>query len=154
MRIIRFLLGFLLPVPLFVGFYYFSYFYKAYQGFDHENNIYLPNPQSIETARQHLGTDILFFVAMGFLLMGIPSLIYSLLLERYRMGSRFSPISYAGWGALMGGISGLIAVCLRFLLVEGVGGALVAILVSSFVGGVIPLLLIFVRSGTPDRLKA
>jgi cytochrome c oxidase assembly factor CtaG len=35
-RIIRFLLGALLPVPLFVGIIYFSYFYTSFNGFDHE----------------------------------------------------------------------------------------------------------------------
>ena len=56
-RIIRFILGALLPVPLFVGIYYFSYFYTSYHGFDHESKTYMTSTSDIEMTRHHLKTD-------------------------------------------------------------------------------------------------
>ncbi len=112
-RIIRFILGALLPVPLFVGIYFFSYFYTSYHGFDHESKTYITSTNNIEIARQHLKNDALVFLTIGYFLIGMPSLVYSFLLERHRSNSRFGLRSYVGWGALMGGISGLIAAVSR-----------------------------------------
>ena len=140
-RIVRFLLGALLPVPLFVGIFYFSYFYTSYHGFDHETKTYITGQQNLEISRQHLRTDVAVFIAVGYFLMGIPSLAYSFLLERHRFSSRFGLKSYVGWGALMGGISGLIAACLSFVLTDGVYDSLLVVAISSGVGAFIPLLL-------------
>ena len=147
-RIIRFLFGALLPVPLFVGIYYFSYFYTAYHGFDHESKTYMTSANDIEMTRQHLKTDVVVFLAMGYFLMGLPSLLYSFLLERHRSSSRFRLRSYVGWGVLMGGISGLIATCLQFVLSADAYGSLLVIAISCGLGGVIPLIMALIF---PDR---
>jgi hypothetical protein len=73
-RIIRFILGALLPVPFFVGIYYFPYFHSSYCGFDHESKMYMTSKYDIEMARQHLKTDVAVFLTMGYSLMGLPSL--------------------------------------------------------------------------------
>lgn len=148
-RIVRFILGAILPVPLFVGIYYFSYFYTSYQGFDHESKTYLTSTNDLEIARQHLKTDAVVFLAMGYFLMGIPSLAYSFLLERHRSSSRFRLRSYVGWGALMGGISGLIAAGFHFILTDGAYDSLLVIVISCGIGGLIPLLLTLIRSQRP-----
>jgi len=150
-RIIRFVLGGIMPVPLFVGLFYFSYFYTSYNGFDNETKTYWTNPHDIELTRQHLKTDILIFLGVGYFLMGIPSIAYSFLLERHRTCSRFRLRSYAGWGALMGGISGLIAASFRFVLTDGVYDALLVVAISSSVGGLIPLLLFYVVPERPQQ---
>lgn len=142
-RVLRFLLGVLLPVPLFVAFYYSSYFYRTYHGFDHETNTYLPNQQSIELERQHLVTDFLFFLMGGFFLMGIPCVVYSLLLERYRTTPRFTPISYTVFGVLVGGLAGILAVQFG-IFGQDIRGTLQVVLASSCVGGIIPLLLLLI----------
>jgi hypothetical protein len=148
-RIIRFILGALLPVPLFVGIYYFSYFYTSYHGFDHESKTYMTRASDIEIERQHLRTDFVVFLAMGYFLMGIPSLAYSFLLERYRSRSNFRLWSYVGWGALMGGVSGLIAACFQFVLTSGAYDSLRMVAISCGVGGVIPMIMALIL---PDRL--
>jgi hypothetical protein len=147
-RIIRFLMGALLPVPLFVGIYYLSYFYTSYHGFDHESKTYMTSTHDIEMAHQHLKTDVVVFLAMGYFLMGIPSLAYSFLLERHRSSSSFALRSYVGWGALMGGISGLIAACFQFVLTDGAYDLLLMVAISCGVGGVIPMLMALIL---PDR---
>ena len=146
-RIIRFILGALLPVPLFVGIYYFSYFYTSYHGFDHETQTYIEGQRDLDITRQHLITDAVVFMAAGYLLMGIPSLTYSFMLERYRASSCFRIRSYLGWGVLMGAIAGLIATCFRFVLAAGVADSLLVIGTSCCVGGMIPLLLTAVFPG-------
>jgi hypothetical protein len=140
-KIIRFTLGVILPVPLFIGFYYFSYFYTSYQGFDHETKTYIEGQQNLSITRQHLITDAMVFMATGYFLMGIPSLLYSSVLERYSASSRYRITSYVGWGVLMGAIAGLIAMCFRFVLAVGVSDSLLIIGISSGVGGLIPLIL-------------
>lgn len=140
-RIIRFLMGALLPVPLFVGIFYFSYFYTSYHGFDYETKTYITGHQNFEISRQHLRTDAVVFMTVGYFLMGIPSLVYSFLLERYRSSSHFTIRSYVDRGALIGGISGLIAACSRFVLTDGAYDSLLVIAISSGVGGMIPLLM-------------
>lgn len=147
-RITRFILGALLPVPLFVGIYYFSYFYTSYHGFDHETKTYITGPQNLDLARYYLITDVVVFLAAGYFLMGIPSLAYSFLIERHRSSSCFRLRTYVGWGALMGGISGLIAACFDFVLTDGVCDSLLVVAVSSGVGGIIPFLLAKIL---PDR---
>ena len=97
-RIVRFILGAVLPVPLFIGIYYFSYFYTSYHGFDHESQSYMTSPSDIAITRQHLKTDALVFLATGYFLMGIPSLVYSFLLECQRSCPRFKMKSYVIWG--------------------------------------------------------
>lgn len=148
-RIIRFILGALLPVPLFVGIYYFSYFYTSYHGFDHESKTYMTSTNDIEMARQHLITDVVVFLAMGYFLMGIPSLAYSFLLERYRSSSNFGLRSYVGWGALMGGISGLIAACFQFVLTDGAYDSLLMVAIACGVGGLIPILMALILPNRP-----
>jgi hypothetical protein len=148
-RIIRFILGALLPVLLFVGICYFSYFYTSYHGFDHESKTYMTSTNDIEMARKHLKTDVVVFLAMGYFLMGIPSLAYSFLLERHRSSSNFRLWSYVGWGALMGGISGLIAASFQFVLTDGAYDSLRMIAISCGIGGVIPLLMALVLSDRP-----
>ena len=140
-RIGRFILGAILPVPLFVGIYYFSYFYTSYHGFDHETQTYIEGQRGLDITRQHLITDAVVFMAAGYFLMGIPSLAYSFMLERHRTSSRFKIGSYVGWGVLMGAIAGLIATCFRFVLTAGVSDSLLVIGASSAVGGITPLLL-------------
>lgn len=155
-RIVRFLLGALLPVPLFVGVFYFSYFYTSFYGFDHETKTYISGPQNLELARYYLITDVVVFLAAGYFLMGIPSLAYSFMLERHRSSLRFRLRSYVGWGALMGGISGLIAACFDFVLTDGVYDSLLVVAVSSGVGMVIPFLLTVIIPERPiqeDREK-
>lgn len=148
-RIIRVILGALLPVPLFVGIYFFSYFYTSYHGFEHESKTYMTSSNEIEMARKHLKTDIAVFLAMGYFLMGIPSLAYSLLLERHRSSSNFRLWSYVGWGALMGGISGLIAASFQFVLTDGAYDSLRMLAISCGIGGVIPMLMAFILSDHP-----
>ena len=150
-RIIRFVLGALLPVPLFVGLFFFSYFYTSYNGFDHETKTYITGQHNIEITRQHLKTDALAFLAAGYFLMGIPSLAYSFLLERTRTSSRFELRSYAGWGAIMGGILGLIAACFRLVLGDGVYDSFLIVAIASGVGGLIPLLLFLVGPERPNQ---
>jgi hypothetical protein len=153
-RIIRFIMGTLLPVPLFVSIYYFSYFYTSYHGFDHETKTYITGEQNVELARYYLKADAVVFLAAGYLLMGIPSLAYSFLLERYRTSSRFEIRRYVGWGALMGGVSGLIAACFQFVLTDGTYDSFLVVATSSAVGGIVPLLLLPVgpaRSIQKDR---
>lgn len=145
-RITRFILGALLPVPLFVGIFYFSYFHTSYHGFDHETHTHITDQKSLEISRQHLRTDAVVFMAVGYFIMGIPSLVYSFLLERHRSSSRFGFRSYVGWGSFMGGISGLIATCFRFVLTDGVYDSLLVIAISTFVGGMIPLLMAVILS--------
>jgi hypothetical protein len=147
-KIIRLILGTLLPVPLFVGIYYFSYFYTSYHGFDHESKTYMTSTNDLEMARQHLKTDVVVFLAMRYFLMGIPSLAYSFLLERHRSSSRFGLQSYVRWGSLMGGISGLIAACFNFVQTDGVYDSLLVVGISCGVGGLIPLLMALI---IPDR---
>ena len=145
-RIVRFILGAVLPVPLFIGIYYFSYFYTSYHGFDHESQSYMTSPSDIAITRQHLKTDALVFLATGYFLMGIPSLVYSFLLECQRSCPRFKMKSYVIWGVLMGGAAGLIATSFRFVLTDGFSDCLIVIAVSSGIGGIIPLLLSLIRS--------
>ena len=145
-RVVRFILGTVLPVPLFVGIYYFSYFYTSYHGFDHESQSYLTKSSDIVITRQHLKTDAAVFLAMGYFLMGIPSLAYSFLLERHRFSTRFKLKTYLLWGVLMGGVAGLIATTFEFVLTDGFVDCLFAIAVSSGVGGAIPLLLTLISS--------
>jgi hypothetical protein len=147
-RIIRFILGALLPVPLFVGIYYFPYFHSSYCGFDHESKMYMTSKYDIEMARQHLKTDVAVFLTMGYSLMGLPSLAYSFLLERYRSSSNFGLWSYVGWGVLIGGISGLIAACCHFILTAGVYDSLLQVAISCGIGGVLPFLMALIF---PDR---
>ncbi|MBK1884522.1 hypothetical protein JIN85_19050 [Luteolibacter pohnpeiensis] len=76
-RAIHCVIGALLPVPLFVGIFYCSYFYKSCNGFDFEAGTYITDSYSIEMSRRHVGTDVLVFLAMGYFLMGVPSLVAS-----------------------------------------------------------------------------
>ena len=146
-RIVRFILGSLLPVPLFISIYYFSYFYTSFHGFDHESKTYITGTDNIEMARQHLKTDVVVFLAMGYFLMGIPSLAYSFLLERHKSSKHFELRSYVGWGALMGLISGLIAAFFQFVLTDGAYDSLLVIAISCGVGGVIPLIMTLILPG-------
>lgn len=141
-RIGRLILGAHLPVPLFVGIYYFSYFYNAYHGFDHETQTYIECKRDLDIARRHLITDAVVFMAFGYFLMGIPSLAYSLILERHRTNSRFRIRPYIGWGVLMGAGAGLIATGFRFVLTAGTSDSLLVIGISCCIGGMIPLLLL------------
>ena len=150
-RIVRFVLGVTMPVPLFVALYYFSYFYNSYHGFDYETQTYMTGPRNIELDRYYLKADILIFLGAGYFLMGIPSIAYSFLLERHRTCSRFRLRSYAGWGTLMGGISGLIAASGRFVLTDGIYDSLMVVSVSSAVGGLIPLLLFYIVPERPPQ---
>jgi len=145
-RIIRFALGSLLPVPLFVSFYYFSYFYNSYHGFDYETKTYMTSQQDIEITRHHLKTDAVVFLVFGYYFMGIPSLVYSFLLERHRFSSRFGIRSYVSRGVLMGGISGLIATCFNIVLTNGFWGSFLVVVIASVVGGIVPLFLLLVGS--------
>ncbi len=148
-RIIRFILGALLPVPLFVGIYFFSYFYTSYHGFDHESKTYITSTNNIEIARQHLKTDALVFLTIGYFLIGMPSLVYSFLLERHRSNSRFGLRSYVGWGALMGGISGLIAAGFQSILTDSAYDFLQMFVIFCGIGGAIPILLTLILSERP-----
>jgi hypothetical protein len=150
-RIIRFILGALLPVPLFVGIYYFTYFYTSYHGFDHESKTYMTSTNDIEISRQHLKLDILVFLAVGYFLMGIPSFVYSFLLERHTSSSSFRLRSYLGWGALMGGICGLIVACFQFVLTDDAYDSLLLVAISCGVGGGIPLLMALVLPVRPIK---
>ncbi len=150
-RVIRFILGALLPVPLFVGIYYASYFYLSYNGFDHETKTYLTEPSDIEITRMHLKTDLLVFLAFGYFMMGIPSLIYSLILEVYRKSPRFKLSSYTSLGAFIGGISGLIAVCFNFVLTDGAYDAALVVFISTTIGGLIPFMLYWIGKESIPR---
>jgi len=136
---IRFIFGALIPVPLFIGIYYFSYFYNSYHGFDHESKTYLTSTADIAMSRKHLKTDVVILLLMGYLMMGIPSLAYSYLLERHRSGSRYKLRSYVGWGALMGGLVGFIA--FGFDMEGGLYDSLPDIAITTAVGASIPLLM-------------
>jgi hypothetical protein len=148
-KIIRFIMGALLPVPLFVGIFYFSYFYTSYHGFDHESNTYITDPQNMAITRKHLITDFVVFIAMGYFLMGLPSLVYSFLLERYRTSSRYGLWSYVGGGALLGGIAGVIAISLGFVLSGGSYDSVKVVATSFLVGGIVPLLLMLIFRKSP-----
>jgi hypothetical protein len=139
-------MGALLPVPLFVGIYFFTYFYASYHGFDHETQTYIQGQENLRMARRHLITDVLLFLAVGYLLMGVPSLVYSFLLERRRASSRFAIRSYIGLGVLLGGVAGFIA---TFFMVTIVPDALLLIATSCAVGGLIPSLLALVFPERP-----
>ena len=139
--ITRFIFGALLPVPLFVGIYYFSYFYTSYNGFDHKTNTYIIDGDYIGIERQHLRSDAIVFLVVGYFMMGIPSLVYSFLLERHRSSLNFTRRTYVGWGVVMGGICGLVAVYLPFPLTGGIHDSLLVVGISSGVGGIIPFFL-------------
>lgn len=140
-RVVRFILGALLPVPLFVGIYYFSYFYTSYKGFDHESQLYMTSPSEVSISRQHIKTDALVFLAMGYFLMGIPSIVYSFVLERCRVSQSFKLRSYLLLGVLMGCVAGVIATTCNFVLTDGFFDRMYAIGISTIIGGAIPALL-------------
>ena len=139
-RVLRFILAAALPVPLFVGIFFFQYFYKSYHGYDYETKAW--SDHDTEVVRQHLKTDAVLFLCFGYLFMGIPSLLYSFLLERHTRRPQFGLRSYVSWGAAMGGICGLLAGGLGpFLSIAGVYDLLLIVTLSAGIGGFIPLVL-------------
>lgn len=51
--ILRYMLGAILPVPLFVAIFYASYFYKSYNGFDFEDKVYMIGADNLAMSRQY-----------------------------------------------------------------------------------------------------
>lgn len=87
--IIRILLGALLPIPLMVAIFTLicDLFYFNKDG----DYIRLADSQI-----GHIAMDYIFYLILGLMYLGIPCLIYSIILEwRRRTGGRYFPVSLA-----------------------------------------------------------
>lgn len=150
-RIIRFSAGAILPVPLFILLFYGSYLFKSYHGYDFETQEYIIGSTHLANSRSHAQTDLSIFLLYGYFIMGLPSLIYSFLLERARAKNPFNINHYLIFGAIAGFACSFIflftsaTVCGNWLQI------LHAITASIIVGSIIALLLLSVKVTQPTK---
>lgn len=145
MKDIRLVLGVLLPVPLFVILYYGYHYYLSYHGFNHETKQYVLD--DLTASRIHAKTEFLFLNIFGYICMLIPSIIFSVIIERQRSKAILNKKHYLGLGAFLGFIASFV-----FLLVAGIytsGSSeqiLKAILASTLAGFVCAQLLLGIKN--------
>lgn len=106
-RLVRIFTAVALPVPLFVGIFYFSDFYTLYHGYNSDNGTYFTDSMSLSNCRKHAWTYFLFFVAVGYVIMIVPSFLCSISLEVYRSKPFASYMGYVTLGGAMGGVTSL-----------------------------------------------
>lgn len=115
-EIIRLYSAALLPVPLFSIIYF-----------------------SLNASPINLG--LIYIMIGGYVLMGIPSLAYSFMLELYRRSSRYKMKFYILYGSAMGGLASLIPIHFKLTNFDGMHDSIWVITISSIIGGIIPLIL-------------
>jgi hypothetical protein len=143
-RLTRLFTGVLLPVPLFIAIFCFSYFYKSYQGYDFESRTYLTDAMSLSNSRKHMWTDMTAFLFFGYIYMLIRSVLYSISLEFYKARSFSSYIGYVTLGGTLGGLSSVLYIWLNpGCFVTDVLDAFTAFILSVFIGAALPILLSF-----------
>ena len=149
-RLIRIFTAVALPVPLFVSIFYFSYFYKSYHGYNFENGTYFTNPMSLANSRKLAWTDFLLFLVVGYVIMLVPSILYSISLEVYRSRPSSSYRVYVLLGGAMGGLASLLYLRLNpGLFVRDIVDVFTAYFLSVFIGAGIAVLLS--KIGCPIR---
>lgn len=141
-RTIRLVIGMVLPVPLFVAIYFFSYLYKTYHGYDYENHAYLTDEMSLSNSRTAMWQWLFAFLFMGYIYMLIPSILYSGLLEVYRTKPFSSYIGYVTLGGTISGISGILFIWINpGGSVMDISDAFKAFILSVFIGVAVAVLL-------------
>jgi hypothetical protein len=144
-RLIRLFTAALLPVPLFITIFYFSYFYKSYHGYSFEIHAYITDAMSLANSQKLIWQDLLAFLFLGYFYMLIPSILFSITLEAYRTRSFASNICYVLLGGALGGLSSFLFIWVNpGHFVSDVLDAFMAFLLSIFIGATIPMLLRFV----------
>lgn len=150
-RLIRVFAAAALPVPLFVVGFCFSFLYLEYQGYSFENGTYFTSAMSFANSRHRAWETLWILLVMGYVLMCVPSFLYSFSLEFYR-GKPSA--RYAGYVALGGALGGLASIFFIWLnpgcLVVGYWDIVTAYLLSVSIGAGIAALLS--RIG-PPKLK-
>ena len=149
-RLIRFFTAVALPVPLFVSIFYFSYFYKTYHGYNFESGTYFTNPMSLANCRHRAWESLWMFLFVGYVIMLVPSILYSISLEVYRSRPSSSYRVYVLLGGAMGGLASILFIWLNpGCLVADLGDVFTAYLLSVCIGAGIAVLLS--RIGCPIR---
>lgn len=144
-RLIRLFTAALLPVPLFIAVFYFSYFYKLYHGYSFEIHAYITDSMSLANSHKLIWQDMLAFLFFGYFYMLIPSVLFSISLEVYRTRSFASNIGYVLLGGTLGGLSSFLLIWINpGGSVSDVLDAFIAFILSIFIGATIPMLLHFV----------
>ena len=149
-RLIRIFTAVALPVPLFVGIFCFSYFYKTYHGYNFESGTYFTNPTSLANCRHRAWESLLMFLVVGYVIMLVPSILYAIALEVYRSRPSSSYRVYVLLGGVMGGLASLLCIWLNLgCLVSDILDVFAAYFLSVFIGAGIAVLLS--KIGCPIR---